>query len=76
MQEKTKKLYCDFEWKDNLISDFFNMWKEGRGWANYNKDRSVIGYIVLAIMFPFVCVIAIPMIILQFLCSFKIRATR
>jgi len=67
-----KRIYCDYKWKNNLIAGFFKTWKEGDSWWDYNKDRSIIGYIVLAIMFPLICVLAIPFTIFELLLSFKV----
>ena len=67
-----KKIYCDFKWKNNLIFGFFDTWSIGDCWLG-GEDRSIVGYIVLALVFPFVCVIAIPFTICEFLLSIKIR---
>ena len=68
-----KRIYCDYKWSNNLIASFFKTWKEGDTWYDADKDRSIVGYIVLVILFPVMCVLAIPFTIFELLLSFKIK---
>jgi len=70
------KIYCDFDIKKNLIANFISTWKDGDGWWDWDKDRSVVGYIVLAMLFPIILLLTIIFLPFQYLFSFKVRKNK
>jgi len=71
-----KKIYCDFKWKNNLTTKFIKTWKKGEGWHTYDEDKSILGYFILILYFPFAILLTIFEMLIKFLFSIKVKRNK